>query len=131
MTTTIIHLETHELPARTDDSAEVLDTLRATVVAVGELDPDLLHSHTPAGRAVVTLAAAARGATAALGAEAGTSLRTAAGVVVVRDLVAAVSLLELARSRTDAPSTPRALQEIRRRADAAYARLLFSAPSAI
>lgn len=129
MTITINRIESRRLPADRNDVDGVLATLRDTVDAVSELDPDLLHSHTPVGHAVVTLAGVARAAAATLGADAGTPLRTASGVVVVRDLVAAVSLLELAASRPGASSDPRALQQITSRANTAHARLLLSAPA--
>lgn len=94
--------------ARTDVEGRVTDgdltamraMLHAVLDDVAWVDPDRLHSREPAGHALLTLAAAARAAVAVLGAESGTVLRQGAGVVVVRDLVAAVSLLE--RSSTGA-----------------------------
>ncbi|MPZ63347.1 MAG: hypothetical protein GEU93_19100 [Propionibacteriales bacterium] len=130
MTITMIRIETQPLLAGRSDAGGVLGTLHDTLDAVSELDPDLLHSHTCAGHAVVTLAGAARAAAAALGTEPGTALREAPGVVVVRDLVAAVSLLELAASRRGGSSDRRALQQIRRRANTAYGRFLHSVPVA-
>jgi hypothetical protein len=129
MTITLNRIETQPLPATRSDAKGVLGILRDTVVAVSEVDPDLLHSHTSAGHAVVTLAGVARAAAAALGADAGTALRTASGVVVVRDLVVAVSLLELAASRHGASSDPRALEQITSRANTAYGHFLLSAPA--
>jgi hypothetical protein len=128
MTISINHIETQPLPASRTDAGELLNILHDTVDAVAELDPDLLHSHTHAGHAVVALAGAARAAAEALGTEPGTTLRTAPGVVVVRDLVAAVSLLELAASRRR-PSDPRALQQVSRRASTAHGRLLLAVPT--
>lgn len=130
MTITMDRIETQPFPASGKDAGGVLGILHATVDAVAELDPDLLHSHTCAGHAVVTLAGAARAAAAVLGAEPGTALRTASGVVVVRDLVAAVSLLELAASRRGGPSNPRALQQITRRATTAHGQFLRAVPAA-
>jgi hypothetical protein len=130
VTSTISHIETQRFPTDSSDTDGVLDTLRDTLDTVAELDADLLHSDTSAGHALVTLAQAARSAAAALGAEPGTGLRAAPGVVVVRDLVAAVSALELAASRRSWPSDLRVLQEIARRVNAAYGRLLLSVPAA-
>lgn len=80
------------------DVAAMLAMLHAVVDQVAWLDPDGLHSRGAAGHALVTLAAAARAAVAVLGAEPGTALHQGPGVVVVRDLVDAVRLLD----RTDA-----------------------------
>jgi len=129
VTITMNRIEPQPLQAGRSDMRGVLDILYDALGAVSELDPDLLHSHTSAGQAVVALAGAARASAAALGAEPGDALRSAPGVVVVRDLVAAVSLLELAASRRGGPSDPRALQQITRRATAAYDRLLLSIPA--
>jgi hypothetical protein len=128
--TITLNRETQPLPVTRSDAEGVLGILRDTVIAVSELDPDLLHSHTSAGDAVVTLAGVARAAAAALGADPGTALRTASGVVVVRDLVAAASLLELAVSRLGGPADPRALQQVTSRATTAYGRFLLSVPAA-
>lgn len=130
MTISTSHIETQPFPASNSDADGVLGILHDTLDAVSELDPDLVHSHTSAGHAVVTLAGVARAAAAAMGTEPGTALRTAPGVVVVRDLVAAVSLLEFAASRSGGPSDPRLLQQITRRANTAYGRFLLSVPAA-
>jgi len=130
MTITMNHFETQPFPTSNSDADRVLGILHDTVDAVAEVEPDLLHSHTSAGHAVVTLAGAARAATAVLGTDPGTTLRTASGVVVVRDLVAAVSLLELAASRRGGPSDPRALQQITRRATTAHGQFLRAVPAA-
>lgn len=129
MTITMNRIETQPLAGNTEADG-VLGTLHDTIDAVSELDPDLLHSHTSAGHAVVTLAGTARAAAEALGAAPGTALRAASGVVVVRDLVAAVSLLDLAASRRNGLSDPRALRQITDRANTAYARFLLAVPSA-
>lgn len=129
VTITLSRGEAKPSQASTRDAHPLLSTLRETVDAVSELDPDLLHSHTSAGRAVVALAGAARAAAAALGVERGTVLRTAPGVVVVRDLVAAVSLLELAASRRGGTLDPLALQQVTGRVSAAYGRLVLSLPA--
>jgi len=55
MTITMNHIETPPLPASTGEADGLLGILHDTVDAVAELDPDLLHSHTSAGHAVVTL----------------------------------------------------------------------------
>jgi hypothetical protein len=129
MTISMSRIET-PLPAGNSDADRVLGILHDTLYAVSELDPDLLSSHTSAGDAVVTLSGMARAAAAAMGTEPGTALRTAPGVVVVRDLVAAVSLLELAASRRGGPSDLRLLQQTRHRANTAYGQLLLSVPAA-
>lgn len=128
VTVTLNRIETPFLPSPREVD-RLLTILHDALDAVAELDPDLLHSSTAAGQAVVALAGAARTAVAALGAEPATVLRTAPGVVVVRDLVAATSLLELAASRAGAPSRSPDLRRIARRADAAYGRFLLSAPA--
>lgn len=76
------------------DLAVMLAILHAVLDEVAWLEPDGLHSREPAGHELVTLAAAARAAVAAVGAEPGAALRQGPGVVVVRDLVDAVTLLE-------------------------------------
>lgn len=129
MTVTMNPIETHPFQVGLRDADGVLDTLHDTLDAVADLDPDLLHSHTSAGHAVVALAAAARAAAASLGADPGTPLREAPGVVVVRDLVAAVSLLEHAASRGGGPPESRTLLEITRRAATAYGLLLLAVPA--
>jgi hypothetical protein len=74
----------------------VLEVLHHAISACAELDPDVLHSTTAAGRAATSLAGLARSAVAALGADPGVSLHNGPGVVLLRDLVHAVTLLELA-----------------------------------
>ncbi|WP_129669062.1 hypothetical protein [Phytoactinopolyspora endophytica] len=130
MTITMNRIETQPFLPSNSDADGVLGTLRDALGTVSELDPDLVHSDTCAGHAIVTLAGAARAAATALGTAPGTVLREGSGVVVVRDLVAAVSLLELAASRRGGPSDPRALEQIARGANTAYSRLLLAAPSA-
>ena len=77
----------------------LLALLHESLSAIEERDPDLLHSWTAPGQALVHLAALARQATAALGAEPGTCLTDGPGVVVVRDLVSATRLLTRAGTR--------------------------------
>jgi hypothetical protein len=79
-----------------DDTTSLLKVVRDALVTCAELDPDMLHSSTPAGEAVIHLARLARSAVAALGGDPGTTLYEGPGVVVIRDLVHAVMLLELA-----------------------------------
>jgi hypothetical protein len=67
----------------------------ALAMVAGE-DPDRFGSDTAAGRALLSLAARARFAAATRGADSGTPLTAGPGVVVVRDLVAAVRLLDSA-----------------------------------
>lgn len=133
MTITAERLESPPSRPRTCRGEGVLETLRDTLHdtldVVSGLDPDLLHSHGRAGHAVVNLAGAARDAAEALGTAPGNALGTAPGVVVVRDLVAAASLLELAASRRDRAPATDALQQIAHRADDAYEELLRVLPA--
>jgi hypothetical protein len=96
MTLTLPHFEIAEPVAEGTAAAPVLEVLHHAISACAELDPDLLHSSTAAGRAATSLAGLARSAVAALGADPGVALHDGPGVVVVRDLVQAVTLFELA-----------------------------------
>ncbi len=96
MTLTLPLVDVAEPVADGTAAAPVLEVLHHALSACAELDPDLLHSTTAAGRAATSLAGLARSAVAALGADPGAPLRNGPGVVVVRDLVQAVTLLELA-----------------------------------
>lgn len=78
--------------------AAMLAILHAVLDEVAWLEPDGLYSEEPAGRELVTLAGAARAAVAVVGGESGAVLRQGPGVVVVRDLVEAVTLLERVRT---------------------------------
>lgn len=80
---------------RTAGGPVLLALLRDMVGSSTDLDPDLLHSTMPAGRAVLTIAATARAHAAVLGADAGTPLTDGPGIVVMRDLVRALGLLEM------------------------------------
>ncbi len=92
--------------------------LRAALSAVAELDPDLLGSRTPAGRAAVPMAGTARAAIAALGGDAGTALTHAPGVVVGRDLAFATTQLAAAVPAGDAtPSAARRLADLAAQAE--------------
>lgn len=104
----------HARSADSDDAraavhgATLLAVLRDVVAAAADLDPDMLHSTLPAGRAVLTLSAAARAHVAGLGHDAGTTLTDGPGIVVLRDLVRALDLLERTAgspSSLHAPST--------------------------
>jgi hypothetical protein len=128
MTTTEERIERQPLPASKSDAGGVLDILYDTLDVVSELDPDLLDSYSSAGRAVSSLAAAARAAAAALGAAPGIALGHASGVVVVRDLVAAVSLLELAASRRDGDPDRDVVEGVARRARTAHDQFLLAVP---
>jgi len=128
MTLTLTRQETAPQAATVNDAEAVLRHVDRTLGAVAQLEPDLFHSHTGAGEAVVALAGTARAAAAALGHDAGTALATGAGVVVVRDLVSARARLQLAVSRGAAPDAG-ALPALRHRADLAFGRFLVSAPA--
>jgi|tagenome__1003787_1003787.scaffolds.fasta_scaffold20031119_1 hypothetical protein len=93
MTTTIRH-------PMADDADVLLATLRNALEAHADVDDLDLHGRTPAGRALITLAARARAATATLGTDPGTPLTDGPGVVVLRDLAAATRLLERAAAAT-------------------------------
>jgi hypothetical protein len=83
----------HRDPADTVDA--LLPALRRVLEAQADDDGDP-HGRTPAGRALLGLAARARAAAADLGADPGTVLTDGTGVVVLRDLAAATRLLERA-----------------------------------
>jgi hypothetical protein len=91
-------MTTASLPTGSTTRTFAVDALRvllddALSVAASD-DTDRLSGDTAAGRALLSLAALARQAAGRLGADAGTSLTTGPGVVVVRDLAAAVRLLD-------------------------------------
>jgi len=102
----------------------LLEVLHDALLACAELDPDLLHSTTAAGRAATSLAGLARSAVAALGAAPGTALHNGPGVVVIRDLVRAVTLLELAAAGSPESVARRDLVRFGAAAAAAYASML-------
>ncbi len=76
--------------------ARLLAVLESTVASVADADPAGLGSGRRRGRELLDLAATAREAARRLGAEAGTPVTRAPGVVVVRELVAATALLRSA-----------------------------------
>lgn len=99
------------VPAQTEGARDtrgstLLAVLRDVVAAGAELDPDTLHSTLPAGRAVLTLAAAARAHAARRGADAGTCLTDGPGIVVMRELVQVLALLERTVDLQAAPADP-------------------------
>lgn len=96
MTITLPIAPIAEPDAKASATAPLLEVLRDALCACAELDPDLLHSSTAAGQAATSLAVLARSAVAVLGGDPGTRLHDGPGVVVIRDLVHAVMLLELA-----------------------------------
>lgn len=98
MTTTLTRIEIAEAGTPQVATARALAVLGDAATTCAELDPDLLHSATVAGRAVICLASLARSTASALGAYPGPVLRDGPGVVVVRDLVRATTLLESAAS---------------------------------
>ncbi len=114
MTTTLTSIEIAEAGTTQVATARALALLGDAATTCAELDPDLLHSTTVAGRAVVCLASLARSAAAALGACPGPVLRDGPGVVVVRDLVRAATLLESAASgpRGDDDDDPSRIVEL-------------------
>jgi hypothetical protein len=82
----------------------LLALLHDALSACEEQDLGLLDAKTPAGSALVSLSALARGAAGALGTAPGRYLTEGPGVVVVRDLVTATRLLARAASRTNVTS---------------------------
>ncbi|HZJ05359.1 MAG TPA: hypothetical protein VFD59_07800 [Nocardioidaceae bacterium] len=96
MTLTLPLVEIAEPVAEGTATAPLLEVLYDVLTTCAELDPDLFHSTTAAGWAATSLAGLARSAVAALGADPGVALHNGPGVVVIRDLVHAVTLLELA-----------------------------------
>ena len=84
------------------DSLQAL--MHDALFAVAEQPADRFSSTTTAGRDLLSLAAMARLAARALGADAGIPLTAGAGVVVVRDFAAAVRVLDLAIQHRSDPS---------------------------
>ena len=90
MTTTLLRSGTSRTPA-----ADVLRGLLDEVLQeVADDDTDGYSSRTPAGRALLSLAALARRAAGGLGAEPGVALTWGPGIVVQRELSAAAHLLD-------------------------------------
>jgi hypothetical protein len=106
MTTSIRHT-----PAAVSADA-LLTVLRNALDAHADADDLALHGGTPAGRALLGLAARARATAAALGSDPGTPLVDGPGVVVLRDLAAATRLLERAVAAA-VPEAQRAAQGTR------------------
>lgn len=127
MTTTVDaqRIPNQQLPVAVDVH-DVLDVLRATVGHVAELDPDRLCSGTAAGDALLALAGVARATSTALGDEPGTVLRAGPGVVVVRDLTSAVSLVQRTAARHGG-RCPHVPAELARRARTGHGRFLLLA----
>jgi hypothetical protein len=90
MTTTLSPTATTRTSA-TDALRLLLDDALSSVAAD---DADRYSGGTPAGRALLSLAALARRAAAALGTEPAVALEAAPGIVVRRELAAAVRLLD-------------------------------------
>jgi hypothetical protein len=82
-------------------SALLRDLMNDALAVVADEDTDSFDSRTPAGRAVLSLAALARQAAGALGADAGTTVASGPGVVVVREFAAAAHLLDSAGSGSE------------------------------
>jgi hypothetical protein len=94
MTTTMFGSET---TTRTDSGTDLLrDVLHDTLDRVAGEDPDAFDSRTADGRELLSLAALARRAAGTLGADAGTTVASGPGIVVVREFAAAVRLLDQA-----------------------------------
>lgn len=86
----------------------LLAVLRDMVASSIDLDPDVLHSTLPAGRAALTVAAAARTHAASGSAVVPPSLNDGPGILVMRDLVGVLSLLERTVDPHAAPLDPAA-----------------------
>jgi hypothetical protein len=93
MTTTMRRGET---TTRTDSTDLLRDVLHDTLDRVAGEDPDSFDSRTADGQELLFLAALARQAAGTLGADAGTTVASGPGVVVVREFAAAVRLLDQA-----------------------------------
>jgi hypothetical protein len=102
MTTTMLRPGTTWTPTTTTPTADVLGALLADALDVAADDAaDRYSSRTPAGRTLLALAAVARRAAGALGAEPGVSLTDGPGVVVQREVAAAARLLDEAADAAD------------------------------
>ncbi|WP_448625162.1 hypothetical protein [Geodermatophilus sp. URMC 64] len=94
MTTTLVRTDS---TTRTPSGAELLRELMHDALTVAADDAaESFDSRTATGRTLLSLAAVAREAAGALGTEPGMPLTSAPGVVVVRELAAAVRLLDRA-----------------------------------
>jgi len=100
MTTTLLPPGTTPTPS-TDGLRALLDD--ALSVAADDAF-DRYSSRTPAGRALLSLAALARRAAGALGVEPGVALTSGPGIVVQRELAAAARLLNGAVEAADGES---------------------------
>ena len=94
MTTTLVRTDS---TTRTATSAELLrELMHDALTAAADDAADSFDSRTATGRTLLSLAAVARTAAGALGTEPGIPVTSAPGVVVVRELAAAVRLLDRA-----------------------------------
>jgi hypothetical protein len=101
MTTTMLHGDT---ATRTTSGTDQLRGLMHDALCVAADDTaDSFDSRTATGRALLSLAALARQAAGALGAEPGIPVASGPGVVVVREFAAAVRLLDQAVSTPAEP----------------------------
>jgi hypothetical protein len=105
--TSVLEVPVLAPPCPVRDLLAVLDDALALCAEHDDAD---LRGITTAGRAVLGLAALARRAAAALGADPGTLLAGGQGVVVVRDLDAATRLLARAAGARTVPSSAGAEQ---------------------
>ena len=114
---------------RTDSTTSGLDDLRALMydaLSVAEDDfPDAFDGGTTNGRTLLALAALARQAAGALGAHPGITVLAGPGPVVVRELAAAIRLLDRAAT---SPSGAEELDGILPTAKALHARLRSRSP---
>ena len=100
MTTTLLRTGTTATP-----TTDVLRVLLDEALSVASDDAaDRYSSRTVAGRALLSLAALARRAAGALGADPGVPLASAPGIVVQRELAAAARLLDEAVEAADGES---------------------------
>jgi hypothetical protein len=91
MTTTMLRSET-----RIASTDLLRDVLHSTLDRVAGEDPDTYDSRTADGQELLSLAGLARRTARALGADAGTTVASGPGIVVVREFAAAVRLLDQA-----------------------------------
>jgi hypothetical protein len=106
MTTTMLRPGTTWTPTAPTPTTEALrdvldDALDVAADDAADEAADRYSSRTPAGRTLLSLAAVARRAAGAVGAEPGVALTDGPGVVVQRELAAAARLLDEAAEAAD------------------------------
>jgi hypothetical protein len=116
MTTTMLRTDT----TTTSDLDDIRTMLHDALEVAADDAADLFDGGTTTGKTLLALAALARQTAGALGADPGITVLAGPGVVVVRELAAAVRLLDQAAS----DRTPGDLDGVRAAAKGLHARLL-------